>query len=193
MTAVTVRRALLEAGLRIERELGHRAGLAWVLTYLSWLAIFERDHARAASLLDEGLQLCHELEDREGIGRHLFSLGHLALDRGEHGMARTRFAESLGIFADLGYKYGITYAPEGLAEAHMAVGEHERGLRLAAATLGEATGVAAAAELRARHDRALRRARSAPDAGVASMAWAEGRAMTLEQAVAYALAEQPSA
>jgi len=183
-------RSLLEADLRIERELDNRVGLPWGLSYLGWLAIIERDYMRAADLLEEGIGLCRQLGDREGIGRHLFLLAHLALDGGDYGSARLQFAESLSIFAELGYKYGLAGALQGLADVAMTEGDSVRGLRLAGsvAALRELTGAATTAEFRARHERRLARARSALPHDVASAAWTEGRAMSLDESTADALA-----
>lgn len=121
--------------------------------------------------------------------RVCFSLGHLDLDRGDYEAATSHFAESLDIFAELGYQYGISYDLERLADAAVAAGALEHGLRLAgaAALLRETTGIAAAAEFRARHERRLSHARSALREEAAGAAWEEGRSLTLDEAVSYAL------
>jgi hypothetical protein len=161
------------------------------LTYLSWLAIFDRDHERAVALLEEGMSLCREVEDGEGIGRTLFSLGHLALDRGEPADARARFAQDLAIFTELNYQYGLAYALEGLADVAVAECQPGRGLRVAgaAAVLREATGAAAAAEFRARHERWLAQARESLGDDRAGAAWTEGRGLPHELAIEEARSE----
>jgi hypothetical protein len=62
-----------------------------------------------------------------------------------------------------------------------------------AQALREAIGSPMAPPDRPLVDRAVAAARRSLGEGAFSMAWAEGQAMTLEQAVAYALDEQPSA
>jgi len=189
-------RSLLEAGLKIERGLRHVAGLPWTLSYLSWLAIFEGDSDQAATLISEGLAICRRLEDREGTGRLLFSSGHVALDRRDLAGARAHFGESARILAELGYTYGLAYSLEGLAQTAAEEDRPERALRLAgaAAMLRETTGVAAAQEFQARHDRRLAALRAVlGEPAACQAAWDEGTRLSAEAAVAYALAADETA
>jgi hypothetical protein len=184
---------LLEVDLQIERELANRSGLPWVLTYLSWLAIFDGDHALAGCLLDEGIALCRELGDLEGMGRHFFSLGHLALDASDLRAAAARFTDSLALFTELDYKYGIVYALEGLSDVAAARGQAEVALRAAgaAARLREVTGAAPAVEFRERHAQWLALARETLDETEADAAWAAGVALAPGAIVAELLTNQP--
>jgi transcriptional regulator with XRE-family HTH domain len=98
--------------------------------------------------------------------------------------ARARFAESTAIFTALEYTCGLAYALEGLAQVAAAVGDHERALRIAgAAALRETTGVAAAHEFRARHERRLEPTRVALGERVAAEWWSEGHAISMEEVV----------
>jgi hypothetical protein len=82
-----------------------------------------------------------------------------------------------------------------VAQVARVVALPERPVRLhaAAQALRDAIGKPVAPSRRAEHQRELAAARAALGKQAFAAAWAEGRAMTLEQAVAYALDEQPSA
>jgi hypothetical protein len=77
----------------------------------------------------------------------------------------------------------------GFAELATAEAQGRRALRLAgvAAMLREKHGTPLAASLQARLERTLELVRSAFRGEDVAIAWSEGQAMTLEQAIAYAL------
>jgi len=70
--------ALLEEGLRLQQELGHRRGVAWSLHDLGRLALAVGDLERASDLLSESLLLRREHSDKLGVAECLESFAALA-------------------------------------------------------------------------------------------------------------------
>jgi len=121
----------------------------------------------------------------------LNSLGWVALLRGDSERARALYAESIRAQREIGAK--VT-APEnllGLACVAAARGETERAARLfgASEALPEAMGAPLEPGEIALQEPYLSAARSQLDERSWQEAWAEGRAMTLEDAISYALEE----
>jgi hypothetical protein len=105
------------------------------------------------------------------------------------GGARALIAESLAIFWELGHRFGIAQNLEGLAAVAVAQGQPERAARLigAAEALREVIGAPLPPADRAEHDRSVAAGRTARGEEAFAAAWAEGRAMTLVQAIRYAM------
>jgi predicted ATPase/class 3 adenylate cyclase len=186
---------LSEESLALARERGDTWLIAIALQMLGRLARAQRDDERAAALAEEVLAQFRELGDKRGIACALDDLGRVAHARGNDERARTTHEESLALFRDLGDTGGTAMSLEGLAGVAEAMGRTERGARLfgAAEALREAAGQALSPVEYAEHDREVAVARVTMGDEAFAAAWAEGRAMTLEQAVAYALDEQPPA
>ena len=196
--AVAVRRedvatatALLEVGLASFREQKLRSGIAWSLNHLGHVAQLQGDYVRAAALHRESLPLFHE-NMQKGVGWALESLGEAALAQGDLAAAITHFTASLRIFRDLGDP-AIVWSLAGLGSVAALDEEPERAARLwgAVAALREKTGKRAAPASRATYERAVDTARAQLGDAFFAAAWAEGQAMTLEQAIAYALEVAP--
>jgi predicted ATPase/class 3 adenylate cyclase len=182
-------RALLAEGLALFRAVRDTAGIAWSQTYLGRLACEQGDYGRAMALSQESLALFRALGDKQGIAGALNNLGDVARYQGDLTQAMTFYAESLALRRELGDRPETARTLEGVAGVAMAHERPERAARLfgAADALREAVGVPAPPSRRARNERALRTVRAALADGAFAAAWAEGRVMTLEQAIAYAL------
>ena len=130
--------------------------------------------------------------DARSIGFCLSGLRWLALDRGDYATAEALLREALACFQQPGDQLGLASVLRGYAAIALARGEPERALRLlgAAAALrdpGELAVLPRADAERVRRTEALARQQLEPEA--ADVALAAGRAMPLEQAVAYAQEE----
>jgi non-specific serine/threonine protein kinase len=124
----------------------------------------------------------------------LISLGDVVRHQGDHDRAVTLFEESLTLHRDLGHKHGIADGLERLAGAACGQGQWERAARLfgAAEALREAIDVPRPPADRPDLERSLVALRAGLDERALAAAWAEGRALTLEQAVAVALERAPA-
>jgi hypothetical protein len=119
----------------------------------------------------------------------------LALREGDGARASGLFGEALPEFQRTGEKLYLSRCLEGMAGVALLGGEAGRAARLfgAAEALRETIGAVVGPSDRREYDRMVTAARTALGEEALTARWTEGRAMTLEQAVAYALDEPPSA
>jgi len=183
-------RALYDESLVIGHELGDRSGIAWARIGLGVTARYDEDYPAARELLEESLAIFRELGDREGIANALNNLGLVAAASGDFATARALQEESLTIYGALGDRSGIAISMEGLAGIAFASNAPGRAACMwgAAERLRQAIGAPLVPSERHHYDHTVAAARAALDDGAAfDLAWREGRAMMLEQAIAYAL------
>jgi hypothetical protein len=175
------------------RLLGDRGGIAIDLYYLGFVALGQGHHAEAAALFDESLATFRDIGLlQENVSQVLRGLGHVALEQGDHPRARRYFVESLtAAQRQVGEQQMIAAALEGLAAVAAAQGQPLRAVRLAgaAAALRERASQPAWLIEQAILIRWLAPAQQALGQEAQARAWAEGRALALEQAIAYALEE----
>ena len=129
-----------------------------------------------------------------GVGLALGHLGELAEAQANLPVARSLYRESLAVLNEVGDRDAVAALIERVGSVAVGEGHLERGARLLGASEGvrEAVGVAAEPEDRARTEQLLATLRGAlPEAPFEALR-AEGCAMTVEQAVAYALEAAPS-
>jgi predicted ATPase/pimeloyl-ACP methyl ester carboxylesterase/class 3 adenylate cyclase len=183
----TATRVLAES-LPLAREMNDRSGVARGIQYQGLLAHFRGDNELALSLLAESLALLRDLGDAWSAAVSCYYLGHTAYDLGRYAVARARWAESLEICGSHRYLWCIPYLLQGFG-CLAARDEPVRAMRLAGAAraLYETIRAPLPPAWRADYERWLEPARQAlPDAARAA-AEAAGRAMTLGQAIDYAL------
>lgn len=177
-----------EEALGVQRELGDKRGIAISLTNLGLLARELSDYDAAVSLCEEALAIRRQLGDKRGVATLLYHLGQVALCQGGYLRATSLFAESLVMRKAAGNRAGIARSLEGLARA--ARRHPERAARLfgAVATIQETVGEIRARPEQVEYERDLNAVRTELGLKAFGAAWSEGRAMTLDQAVEYALA-----
>jgi predicted ATPase/class 3 adenylate cyclase len=186
-------RSLYEQSLSIERELGDQRGTAVVLHALGMVAHYRNDYPAARSLHEEALAIRRELGDRGGIADSLNNLGMVTFEQGDYPSSRALLAESLALWRDLADRRGMAASMDALAGLAFALGRPEPGARLCgqAARLREEIGSPLSPPERLPHDRRIASARASFGNDVAfDLAWQQGNAMTLEQAIKYALQDQ---
>ena len=185
--------AHLREGLALYREAGDRWGVAQLLPYLGSIAAGQGNHPRALACFEEGLALARELGDRLGSYKSLYNLALVAQARGDCDRAARLYAEGLRLADELGDAANLAYCLEGLAGV-AARGEPERAARLYGSaealldTVGGPRHPYVPDRSAHRGTVAALRARLGEEAYAA--AWAAGRALPLERAVAYALAAE---
>jgi DNA-binding CsgD family transcriptional regulator len=177
---------------------GDRVIAAHLAHFLGLVAVAEKDLDETRLRLKEALAIYRELEDTRNVAHCLPSLGIVTLVLRDFEEAEKLFEEGLAWERRLKYKTVIFFHLMGLA----AVATHRDHLRRAAKlygaseTLREATGLSPKPFGRLTYDyegylATVRGGLEEPDFDAA---WSEGRAMSLEQAIEYALsAEEPSA
>jgi DNA-binding CsgD family transcriptional regulator/Tfp pilus assembly protein PilF len=183
---------LYEEGLALSRELGGAETISAQLLSLGYEFLLEGDHERAAALNEEAAALLRNRGYRTGLEHALDNLGWSALMRGDYERAAELFEESVVLCKELGDKSTAAESLEGLACAAAAEGEAERAARLfgAAQELYEGGGYHHTPRERALREPYLADARSRLDGSVWETMFKEGRAMTLEEAIEYALSKE---
>ena len=185
-------RRMYEESLAIVRELGDRNGIANSLNSLSFVAVAQGDFSEARALLEEGLAIMRELGERSGIATSLSALGGLAFEEGDYSAANALNKESLAIRHALGERRTIAHSLVGVAEAVAALGNILSAARIwgAAERLREEIGSPLAPNERPAYNQRVGAARAALGNDAAfDPAWQEGRALSLDEATALAMAK----
>ena len=188
----------LEESLSIFHASGEEGLAAQVHTWLGMVLLPQGDLDGAEQRFEEGLALGRRIGDRLSIYQALFNLAQLALARSDYDMATSRFSDGIVPAEEMGDHINVAVFLEGLAVVAGARGQDERSARLfgAAEVIIESLGVrrykdyqpnsslyeATASAVRSRlGEEGFEEARN------------EGRAMTPEEAVEYALSEEGQA
>jgi predicted ATPase/class 3 adenylate cyclase len=184
--------ALLERALDLYRETGSKDGIAYTLLQLGVVRRYQRDHAPAVDLLEKSLAIFRELGATEGMVHALNGLARILRQTGQDERALRLYAESLTLSRACGVKLAIQGCFYGMASVNAAQGQRERAARLFAAAedLRAGIGYALPARDRDEYDGTVTAIRETMGDVAFVTAWAEGRAMTLEQAIEYALEER---
>jgi predicted ATPase/DNA-binding CsgD family transcriptional regulator len=185
---------LCEEAEALLRELSAERATAYLLIFLQWAALDRGDYGRTVESAEESLAQSRGLGDLYGIALCSGSLGFAVLDKDETDRAGALFEESSRALRDLQDKVGIFHGLLGLAGVAGSRGQPARAARLwgAAEALGEALVIGVLPLYRRNYDNEDRRAAARSQLGEAAWegAWSEGRAMTPEEAIEYAL-ERP--
>ncbi|HEV2446284.1 MAG TPA: LuxR C-terminal-related transcriptional regulator [Candidatus Sulfopaludibacter sp.] len=177
-------------------ELARAQEDAWwaseALAFLGTVAGTQGDYDHAAAMCAESLVLSKATGSTNAITFSLRNLGLLALRRGQPGEAAGYYRDSLVRSKDAGTPGVMTECLEGLAWAASMRGDYKRAARLLAAveksfaTLGGSQFSLYFDQ--AEHTRYVESTRASMDGKEFATAWNAGLAMSLDQAVEYALA-----
>lgn len=185
-------RAPAEESLALFRASGDQLGVARALNTLAEDARLRGDYGVAAAYYREALTIDRQLGDPHGSAIRLHNLGYVALHEGDVRQAVRAFRESHQLHQALGYRSGPLSFLEGMAASASAAGAAEQAARLYGAW--EANCRLPGTEFtlhppdQREYDRYVARARDALGGQALAHAWESGRHLTLEQAVAEALA-----
>ena len=183
---------LWEESLALAREVADDYLIGTSLTSLGHVALLQRDFDRAKAHSQEALAFAHELGSAgvEVIPSNLINLGLASLGLGEHERALGAFKEALAKVQDTGRTPQVLETLEGMASLAGAVGKASRAAHIwgAAEAAREATGINVfTPDEWALHEPHLAAARYQMGMARWEEALVEGRAMSLEEAVEYAL------
>jgi predicted ATPase/class 3 adenylate cyclase len=178
-----------QEGLEIRRRLGNKWAIASSLNNLGILALDQGDHMQARLQLEEAVILWREVGDRHQMANTLHSLANVRRTQDDYESARSLYMESLAISRELGDKWLLCYLLEDIGGLAARQGQAERALRLvgAATVLRETINAPLPPADKDKLEQMLILAWQALDYTIAVSATTEGRAMTLEQAIEYAL------
>jgi len=181
---------LFRSSLARFQELGDRRGVADALFGLAVMSRLQGDLDTARTSAEHALALHQDLGDVFGLTGELYVLGRVAAETGDLDTARRHYLETLENMELIGERTGIALIFDNLANVANLGGRPQVALRLAGAAeaLKELVGGEAPPELIHLPD-ARAQARALLSEGEIDVAWAEGRAMSMEEAIAYAREE----
>ena len=187
---------------KVSQKMQLEAPQIFAMVGLAKVAWAQGDYDLATKGSEESLRMSQKADIRHAAFHSLLNLGRVAQSQGDYGKARAFYIEALELqkrrvsplFNLTGLKTYVTtvsYPLEALAILASAQKQMKRATRLigAAETLYTPLRFEMSAKERAEHDQAIAAARAALGKKVFEKAWTEGKGMTLEEAVAYALEE----
>jgi uncharacterized protein HemY len=179
----------LEEALALSRELGDTRSIGFELSGLGEVALRQDEIPRAKRLLEESLELRRQLGNKWGVGVSLGTLGWAAMREGNWTGAVARLSESLDVRQEIGDKSGCAWCLERLAEVALAQGQAVKGAHLFGAATGLRESIHSVIDPvdRPAYESSLNSLREKLGEEGFTEAWEEGHALTLEQAVSYAL------
>jgi len=184
---------LLQEALDLYRKLQDEGGELWALLGMSDTQQGMGDYERAEALAEESLMLARKLNDRLALAWALNNLGEILLYRNEYIRTDRLFDESLAIFRELDNEFGVWQSSIGCARIIAAAGKVAQAVRLCASV--EAVSITQGdapsnwpPEHRNHYNRTVAAIRAQLDDATFAAAWAAGRALTLDEAIAEALA-----
>ena len=182
---------VVEEGLALFRELNHQPGIAQALNIIGEIARVSGDDERARQAYEECLSICQQTGEARRICYMCFGLSHIAQHEKNHERAMDLARQGLRLAHARKDTNEMADGVAIVAGAFSLLGQAQR----AACLLGASE--TAAERLGAFHhpsdwpeiERIIADVRAQLDPAVFEAAWAEGRTMTLERAVALALEE----
>ena len=185
-------KALGEESLAIAREAGDTTAASFASNFLAVTAMLGGAYERAQTLFEASLEMTRITGNRKGQATSLNNLGLVALCQGDYARAAELSSESLRLSEESLDHQLVTWSLDALAAVWGQQGYVGRAARLwgAAEVLREASDFSQPPDDKRVLEPFLEAARSRLDEAEFQAAWEEGRAMTEEQAVRYALSEE---
>ncbi|UCG22986.1 MAG: tetratricopeptide repeat protein, partial [Chloroflexota bacterium] len=181
--------AHVEESLRLFRELDLKAGTVNGLNMLGELARLDGDYRRAGQLYEECLTVAKEMGDIQIEAKILGNLSYVAFHQGSFGRAIDYCTKASNLISHLQLEYANAIALAMIAGPVGAQGKPELAARLLAASAAqlEAMGATVQPADKLEVDRYRNSVRRQLGEMEFNKAWAEGRAMSFEDAIALAL------
>jgi tetratricopeptide (TPR) repeat protein len=183
---------LVERSVALANQTGNVRSVASWLRTLGGISLARGDRERARALFEESLALHRTLDDRWGVSRSSSRLALVLLDEHRDSEARRLVVESIELCRDAGDRPGQTFNLEICAGLAGLGGHAVRAVRLyaGASVVRESIGAHPIEVGWPAHEEHTAKLRAALGDDVFSRAWDEGRAMSLDESLAYALAEE---
>jgi tetratricopeptide (TPR) repeat protein len=175
--------------LTLAQQLDDRVGSYLALFALAEVAVAQGDDQQAIHLHEQSLSLKWKQGDIWSIAWSLSSLALLAVNQGDLARATALHQESLKLRWQLGDKWSVAESLAGLAGVAAQTGQPERAARLfgAIGTLLKTIDASLSPLAQTYYDHHLAATRTQMDGASFMTAQALGRAMPLDEIIAYAL------
>jgi tetratricopeptide (TPR) repeat protein len=184
--------ALYGESIDLFREQGDKHSLAYCMNNLAMVVCSQGDLGRAAQFSQEAVALFRELEARGDVALVLCNMGWIVLLQDDLSRAADLYRESLSLSWDAGMMLVVQGSLEGFACVAAAKGEAQRAAQLwgAAQVLHETRGIPRDTDFLDEADARMSAIRTGMGEEGWEEAWRKGRAMTLDEAISYALEEE---
>ena len=184
-----------EEALTLFRRSGEEGMVPIARLWPGTILLLQGDHDRAVSVFEEALAMARQQGNMHATSVALYNLAQVALLRNDHRQATSILEKGVTLSEQMRDRANLSYFLEGLAVVAGAQGLAERSTRLfgAAEGLMEAVGAPVYNYVKvdpSLYQRTKASARSQLGEQAFEAVWAEGRALTFEQAVEYALGRE---
>ena len=186
--------SLTEESLTIRRRLGDKQSIAYSVHNLGVFTLAQGDTDRARPFFMQDLVLFQEVGDRSGTALALQYQGLLALLQNDDVQAQTFLEQGLALARETGPRWFSGNYMLWMAGIAVNRGQLERATRLCSAAKDKLANSASFWDAfeRGYYERIVGLARTSLGEEAFALAEAEGKAMTIEQAIAYALDNRDS-
>ncbi len=184
--------SLFEEGLVLFRELGNQWGMGIQLKYLSHTATSQGSFEKAKVLANESRAVFRQVGDKRQVALALYAMAIATHGQGDTRGARDMLAQALPVLYETQDTYHVACCLQALGGIACAEGQYERAASVLAAAeaLSQTIGIRMLIQP-PDLERQLATTRARLDEATFAKAWTEGRALTLEQAIEYALEPTP--
>jgi predicted ATPase/DNA-binding CsgD family transcriptional regulator len=181
-----------EEGLALFRQRDHQPGMAQALNIIGEIARVNGDDDRAKHAYEECLAICQQTGEARRICYMCFGLSHIAQHEGNHERAMEFGRQGLRLACERNDVNEMAGGVSVLAGPFRMLGQSQRAARLLGASeaASERIGAFQHPSDTLEIDRIITEVRAQLDEATFEAAWAEGRKMSLEQAVLEALDER---
>jgi predicted ATPase len=182
---------LLQEGLTFAQDTGNLFVTARVLNNLGKLAWAQGKYQVAQKRFSEGMNICRESQDKFELSFALVGLGRVAQSQRDYAAARSFYSEAIDVGQEMLNGFIPTVCLSAFATLAAAQWNSNKVARLVGAAEKQIPSIRfemSPAE-RAEHDQAIAAARAALGEEAFTAAYEEGKMMTLDEAVAYALGD----
>jgi len=186
--------ALMAEGASLMSESGDRWISAMAQLGMAMGAKVRGDHEDARRRFGSMAPLFQELGDRHRLNMIRSELAHIDREEGQLDKAEAAYRETILQWKRLGHRAAVAHQLESFAFIAQSRGEDARAARLygAAEAIRERIGIAMTPIEQTEYDAQVARLKAGSQSQAVARAWSEGRAMTLEQAVSFALGDRPA-
>ena len=188
-------RVLADESLFLFHELGDQRNYALVLFGKGYICLSQEEYALAQTAFEESIVMMRALDDRRSVAMCLNGLGNIALMRKDNVAARALWLDTVAVLSEVGDRWYMALVIEGLAGVAAAEKMAVQAAQLfgSAEALRESIHAPLPPPLSIFYDKNLKMAQAQLDETRFVLAWAEGRRMTPEAAIAsFAQARPPA-
>jgi hypothetical protein len=179
--------------VQVLRDIGNPWLAAITIMFLGNAAALQGQYAEARTQLAESEMLFRQIGDRQMVNASISEQAHVERRLGRYEQALALYTKTIKGWQELGHRAALAHELECCAFIACAQADGQRAARLfgAAEALRASANAPMAGMERAEYEQNVSALRGLLDADALEAAWAEGRGMTVDEAVAYAVGAVP--